>query len=211
MMKNDLSCVLIIRLQEAQPMTTLFVTSKIITFIQGISTIYLCMIIITGIIISYTPRGYLPNPIHNFSHRLLSDHTRKYSLDANLEAACASEGISRNYQFIGRLIGRAIFDGIPLGITLNPLMFVNGMIVIIRVKSILSIPLTEKDILLVNSYLYSGIHNLTKEIQNNPAINSNLDLRFSVDVESSVDGEVRTDEIDLIPNGRNLRVCQYER
>lgn len=161
--------------------------------------------------ISYTPRGYLPNPIHNYSHRLLTDHTRKYSLDANLEAACASEGLSRNYQFVGRLIGRAIFDGIPLGITLNPLMFVRDVIVTIRVKSILSIPLTEKDIKLVNSDLYSGIHKLTKELQDDPAINSKLDLRFSVDVESSTDGEVRMDEVDLIPNGRHIRVCQYER
>ena len=35
---------------------------------------------------------------------------------------CASAAVSQNLRFIGRLIGRAVFDGIPLGVPLHPLV-----------------------------------------------------------------------------------------
>lgn len=38
------------------------------------------------------------------------------------EPRCASTAVSQNLRFIGRLIGRAVFDGIPLGIPLHPLV-----------------------------------------------------------------------------------------
>ena len=47
---------------------------------------------------------------------------REISLDVEQQPNCISEAINRDYQFVGRLIGRALFDGIPLGISLNPLM-----------------------------------------------------------------------------------------
>ena len=66
-----------------------------------------------SITFSYTPNGYLPNPAFNYSQAEIND---------NEVPKCASEPFSQNYQFVGRLIGRAVFDGIPLGIHLNPLM-----------------------------------------------------------------------------------------
>ena len=38
------------------------------------------------------------------------------------EPRCASTAVSQNLRFIGRLIGLAVFDGIPLGIPLHPLV-----------------------------------------------------------------------------------------
>lgn len=38
------------------------------------------------------------------------------------EPRCASTAVSQNLRFIGRLIGRAVFDGIPLGVPLHPLV-----------------------------------------------------------------------------------------
>ena len=74
--------------------------------------------------ISYTPNGYLPNPAFNYPPPPVDSlgHRHRESLDVESSPHCSTEGTSRNYQFVGRLIGRAIFDGIPLGITLNPLM-----------------------------------------------------------------------------------------
>lgn len=66
---------------------------------------------------SFTPQGYLPNPLLNYSIK-----DREISLDVEQQPNCISEAINRDYQFVGRLIGRALFDGIPLGISLNPLM-----------------------------------------------------------------------------------------
>lgn len=64
-------------------------------------------------IFSLTPNGYLPNPALNYHQN---------SIDDLEHPQCASEAISQNYQFVGRLIGRAIFDGIPLGVHFNPLL-----------------------------------------------------------------------------------------
>ena len=66
---------------------------------------------------SFTPQGYLPNPLLNYSIK-----DTEVSLDMEQQPNCISEAINRDYQFVGRLIGRALFDGIPLGISLNPLM-----------------------------------------------------------------------------------------
>lgn len=77
-----------------------------------------------SVTISYTPNGYLPNPAFNYPPPPVDSQGRslRESLDVEISPHCSTEGTSRNYQFVGRLIGRAIFDGIPLGITLNPLM-----------------------------------------------------------------------------------------
>ena len=156
--------------------------------------------------ISFTNHGYLPNPLYNYSHSLLSNQCVDYSLDEDTEPNCTSESINRNYHFVGRLIGRALFDGIPLGIPLNPLMYLfKGFLS--RIKALLSSPLTENDIQLVNEGLLRGLHSLTQELQANPALESALDLHFSVDVQASVEGEgVVVEEVNLIHNGRNLRV-----
>lgn len=73
----------------------------------------------------YTSHGYLPNPEVNYPPPSIEPDgsKRRDSLDMETSPHCASEGIERNYQFVGRLIGRAIFDGIPLGVSLNPLMY----------------------------------------------------------------------------------------
>ena len=73
----------------------------------------------------YTAEGYLPNPSVNYPppHRNKEGYTQRESLDKDSIPQCLSEGISQNFQFVGRLIGRALFDGIPLGIRLNPLMY----------------------------------------------------------------------------------------
>lgn len=63
---------------------------------------------------SLTPNGYLPNPALNYHQNYIND---------NELPKCASDAISQNYQFVGRLIGRAIFDGIPLGVHFNPLLY----------------------------------------------------------------------------------------
>lgn len=63
---------------------------------------------------SLTPNGYLPNPALNYHQNYIDDLQ---------QPKCASEAISQNYQFVGRLIGRAIFDGIPLGVHFNPLLY----------------------------------------------------------------------------------------
>lgn len=64
----------------------------------------------------YTSHGYLPNPLVNYD-------LRQKQLD-NGEARCVSDRVAQNLHFIGRLIGRAVFDGIPLGVHLNPLLSV---------------------------------------------------------------------------------------
>ena len=66
--------------------------------------------------VRYTSNGYLPNPLMNYD-------LRQKQLD-NGEARCVSERVAQNLHFIGRLIGRAVFDGIPLGVHLNPLLSV---------------------------------------------------------------------------------------
>ena len=78
--------------------------------------------------ISFTPDGYLPNPSVNYPppHPDAQGHLRRTSLDMETAPECLSEAISQNYQFVGRLIGRALFDGIPLGIHLNPLLYENN-------------------------------------------------------------------------------------
>lgn len=84
----------------------------------------LFMYLYRSLITSYTPNGYLPNPVFNYPPPPVDSLGRRHreSLDVETSPHCSTEGTSRNYQFVGRLIGRAIFDGIPLGITLNPLM-----------------------------------------------------------------------------------------
>ena len=73
----------------------------------------------------YTAEGYLPNPSVNYPPPIRDKrgYSRRESLDIDSVPQCLSEGIAQNFQFVGRLIGRALFDGIPLGIRLNPLMY----------------------------------------------------------------------------------------
>ena len=73
----------------------------------------------------YTAEGYLPNPSVNYPPPLRDKegYSRRESLDIDSIPQGLSDGIAQNFQFVGRLIGRALFDGIPLGIRLNPLMY----------------------------------------------------------------------------------------
>lgn len=74
----------------------------------------------------------------------------------------------------------------------------------------LSTPISPHDLSLVNEHLIRGMNDLTSEIQANPALETILDLYFSVDVPTSVEGEVRTDEVNLVPDGRHRRVSFTE-
>lgn len=69
-----------------------------------------------------------------------------------------------------------------------------------RVKAILSVPLTKKDVQLVDVNLYRGVNRLKELVRNSE--DEDLGLYFSVDITNSNEVE----EIDLIPNGRNRRV-----
>lgn len=69
-------------------------------------------------------------------------------------------------------------------------------------KTILSIPLTEKDIQFVNESICKGVSQLRSIVQESS--DDELGLFFSVDINSRDGTDV--EEIDLIPGGRNRRV-----
>lgn len=80
------------------------------------------------------------------------------------------------------------------------------------VKAILNSPLTEEDIQLVNEDLYHGLHHLTHDLKKDPSLEGVLDLHFSVDIQSSMDGgkSIQTEEVELVRCGKERRVRMYK-
>ena len=63
-----------------------------------------------------------PNPTANAAANATANAAADLACLEKGEPRCASTAVSQNLRFIGRLIGRAVFDGIPLGIPLHPLV-----------------------------------------------------------------------------------------
>ena len=75
-----------------------------------------------------------------------------------------------------------------------------------RIKSILSVPLSLKDIQVIDDSLFRSMNCLRTRLKEDPSLEDTFDLYFSVDITTSVDGDVRSEEVDLMKGGRNRRV-----
>lgn len=60
----------------------------------------------------------------------------------------------------------------------------------------------------MNEDLYRGLHHLTKDLEQDPSIERVLDLHFSVDIQTSLDGgkSIQTEEVELVRHGKERRV-----
>lgn len=74
------------------------------------------------------------------------------------------------------------------------------------IKSILSVPLSLKDIQVIDDNLFRSMNCLKTRLREDPSLEDAFDVYFSVDVTTSVDGDVRSEEVDLMKGGRNRRV-----
>lgn len=180
----------------------------------------------------FTPRGYLPDPAVNYDlgpvpaaaplstvrtsdlapePRVTTAAAVSQGLSAVCleggEPRCASAAVSQNLRFIGRLIGRAVFDGIPLGVPLHPLVLLPASHLTRSIRAILASPLSPHALRLIDESLYRSVQRLREQLSADPSLEEELDLYFSVDVTSSVDGRSpRRAEMDLVKGGRARRV-----
>lgn len=75
------------------------------------------------------------------------------------------------------------------------------------IRAILASPISPAALGLIDESLYRSVQRLREQLSADPSLEDALDLYFSVDVTSSVDGgSPRTAEVDLVKGGRERRV-----
>ena len=96
------------------------------------------------------------------------------------------------FNFIGKLIGKALFDNITINICFNKLIY----------KMILQEEITLDDLLFIDNPLYTSLHNL-KELQDSGSNIDDMGIYYSVDIE---DINKQSHSFNLIDNGINKPV-----
>ena len=100
------------------------------------------------------------------------------------------------FYFIGKLIGKALFDNITINICFNKLIY----------KMILQEEITLDDLLFIDNPLYTSLHNL-KELEDSGSNLEDLSLYYSVDIE---DTNKQSHSFNLIDNGINKPVTNIK-
>ena len=96
------------------------------------------------------------------------------------------------FNFIGKLLGKALLDNITINICFNKLIY----------KMILQEEITLDDLLFIDNPLYTSLHNL-KESQETCSNLDDIGIYYSVDIE---DSNKQLHSFNLIDNGINISV-----
>ena len=126
---------------------------------------------------------------------LIVSDSNEFSYNINPMLKHSKENLSYFY-FIGKLIGKALFDNITINICFNKLIY----------KMILQEEITLDDILFIDNPLYTSLHNL-KELEESGSNVENIGIYYSVDME---DINKQSHSFNLIDNGINKPVTNVK-
>jgi E3 ubiquitin-protein ligase HUWE1 len=122
---------------------------------------------------------------------LIVSDSNEFSYNINPMLKHTKENFSY-FNFIGKLIGKALFDNITINICFNKLIY----------KMILQEEIILDDLLFIDNPLYTSLHNL-KESQETCSNLDDLGIYYSVDIE---DSNKQLHSFNLIDNGINISV-----
>ena len=122
---------------------------------------------------------------------LLVSDSNEFSYNINPLLKHSKENLTYFY-FIGKLIGKALFDNITINICFNKLIY----------KMILQEEITLDDLLFIDNPLYTSLHNL-KELAESGGKLDDVGIYYSVDIE---DFNHESHSFNLIDNGINKPV-----
>ena len=126
---------------------------------------------------------------------LIASDSNEFSYNINPMLKHSKENFSYFY-FIGKLIGKALFDNITINICFNKLIY----------KMILKEDITLDDLLFIDNPLYTSLHNL-KELEDSGSNLEDIGIYYSIDLE---DTKKQRHSFNLIDNGINKPVINVK-
>ena len=126
---------------------------------------------------------------------LIVSDSNEFSYNINPLLKHSKENL-QYFNFIGKLIGKALFDNITINICFNKLIY----------KMILQEDIALEDLLFIDNPLYTSLHNL-KELEESGTSLEDIGIYYSVDME---DVNKQKHSFNLVDNGINKPVTDVK-